>query len=330
MSNQSGPQWTSPSEQPRSGPPVRQDHPASSPPPGGPQGRDGMSTGWAVVLLVGAGLLVLGLVVGLVVLLLGALSTDEPDDPAPVAASEQASASVRTQSPGRATTGTASSAPSRAASSSAERAAAGDQRLGVPKAEPLAEKSGTLQETVLDEQDRYSLEVPAGDEPLLVVWTARESERDGTLYLAGFTERGGELSDSLPVVRPGKTGTALINTGSPSGRTGVLYVNGTAGVSWEVKLYPVSAVPRMERGGPVTGSGAGVFRLPEGPGEEYTLDVAAEHDVPSVAVYDPSDLALAQAREHTTSPAQLTVPVGRQERIVVVESEADWTFAPKG
>ena len=121
-----------------------------------------------------------------------------------------------------------------------------------------------------------------------------------------------------------------VNASSTRRHTAVLYPEGNSGMEWDVKIYPLSAVPGMERGTTVTGEGPGVFRLPQGPARTHSLEVTAEHDVPSVAVYDADDLGLSSAFEYGTSPATVDVEVGGGEQVVVVESQEKWSFRPAG
>lgn len=191
-------------------------------------------------------------------------------------------------------------------------------------------KSGTFEELTLEQRTENAVTLPAGDEPLLVVWSATGGGDSGSVFLTGAERPGGQPSETLGSVRAGQTGTALINASSTRRHTAVLYPEGNSGMAWDVKIYPLSAVPRMERGTTVTGEGPGVFRLPQGPARTHSLEVTAEHDVPSVAVYDADDLGLSSAFEYGTSPVTVDVEVGGGEQVVVVESQEKWSFRPAG
>ena len=318
--------------------------------PAGPQGdatapgaadrsRNGVSPGVVIALVavgVVIGLGVLAVLIYLLVTSLGGLRDEglRDEGPEPLTTSEQAAEPTRGTAP--TSPGPAASSPGRdttsaePTTSAAAPDAAGTQALPAPSGRPLAQKSGTFEELTLEQRTENAVTLPAGDEPLLVVWSATGGGDGGSVFVTGAERPGGQPSETLGSVRAGQTGTALVNASSTRRHTAVLYPEGNSGMAWDVKVYPLSAVPRMERGTTVTGEGPGVFRLPQGPARTHSLEVTAEHDVPSVAVYNADDLGLSTAFEYGTSPVTVDVEVGGGEQVVVVESQEKWSFRPAG
>ena len=318
--------------------------------PAGPQGgatfsgvadrsRNGVSPGVVIALVavgVVIGLGVLAVLIYLLVASLGGLRDEglRDEGPKPLTTSEQAAEPTRGTAP--TSPGPASSSPGRdttsagPTTSAAAPDAAGTRALPAPSGKPLVQKSGTFEELTLEQRTENAVTLPAGDDPLLVVWGATGGGEGGSVFLTGAERPGGQPSETLGSVRAGQTGTALVNASSTRRHTAVLYPEGNSGMAWDVKVYPLSAVPRMERGTTVTGEGPGVFRLPQGPARTHSLEVTAEHDVPSVAVYDADDLGLSTAFEYGTSPVTVDVEVGGGEQVVVVESQEKWSFRPAG
>lgn len=299
-----------------------------------PRSRNGVSP-WVVIVLVGVGALIgLAVLVGLIYLLVASLDSSPGDEPAPVATSEGAAEPTRggeRTSPGPASSSSGRESSRPAVSTSApSSSAAGTQALTAPSGKPLVHESGTFEELTLEQREENAVTLPAGNEPLLVVWSAAGGGDGGSLFLTGAERPGGQSSVTLGSVGPGQTGTALVNASSTKRHTAVLYPEGNSGMAWDVKVYPLSALPEVERGKTVTGEGPGVFRLPQGPARTHSLEVTAEHDVPSVAVYDADDLGLSSAFEYGTSPVTVDVEVGGGEQVVVVESQEKWRFRPAG
>ena len=299
------------------------------PPPDVDRSRNGVSPG-VVIALVAVGVVIgLGVLAVLIYLLVTSLGEHGGGDPEPPLASEQAAEPTRGTAPTSA--GPAASSPGRDTTTSAAAPdAAGTRALPAPSGKPLVQKSGTFEELTLEQRTENAVTLPAGDDPLLVVWGATGGGEGGSVFLTGAERPGGQPSETLGSVRAGQTGTALVNASSTRRHTAVLYPEGNSGMAWNVKIYPLSAVPRMERGTTVTGEGPGVFRLPPGPARTHSLEVTAEHDVPAVAVYDADDLGLSTAFEYGTSPVTVDVEVGGGEQVVVVESQEKWSFRPAG
>ena len=306
----------------------------ATPPGVADRSRNGVSPG-VVIALVTVGVVIgLAVLTGLIYLLVTSLGSPRDDGPEPLTSSAQVAEPTRGSdptSPGPAASSagrdTTSAGPT---TSAAAPGAAGTRALPAPNGKPLVQKSGTFQELTLEQRTENAVTLPAGDEPLLVVWSAAGGGDGGSVFVTGAERPGGQLSETLGSVRAGQTGTALVNASSTKRHTAVLYPEGNSGMAWDVKVYPLSAVPRMERGSTVTGEGPGVFRLPQGPARTHSLEVTAEHDVPSVAVYDADDLGLSSAFEYGTSPVTVDVEVGGGEQVVVVESQEKWSFRPAG
>jgi len=285
------------------------------------------------VALAAVGSLVILLVIALLAYL--AVRTVEVgggEDPAPVVTQDgtaeetstlAASSAQEAQTP-------ASKQPAESASTHAPVAVEGARALGVPSGKPLFRRTGTFAKTSINDEDENAIPVPAHDGPVLVVWSSTGSGR-GTLFVNGHEKKGGELSASLPIVRPGTSGTGLINTGGYQRTTGVLYAQGSEGVSWEVRGHALSDVPTVERGRPVTGKGPRVFRVPAGAAADYRFSVPGSEgsDVPGVKVYAAQDLSLREQHKWGRAPVDLGVAVGDGEKIVVVDSGQEWSFSPR-
>ncbi|KMK72703.1 hypothetical protein ACJ65_10385 [Kocuria rhizophila] len=308
------------------------------PPPDADRSRNGVSPGVVIALVavgVVIGLGVLAVLIYLLVTSLGGLRDEglRDEGPEPLTTSEQTAEPTRGTAP--TSPGPAASSPGRdttsaePTTSAAAPDAAGTRALPAPSGKPLVQKSGTFEELTLEQRTGNAVTLPAGDEPLLVVWSATGGGGGGSVFVTGAERPGG--SRRRPWARCARqTGTALVNASSTKRHTAVLYPEGNSGMAWDVKIYPLSAVPRVERGTTVTGEGPGVFRLPQGPARTHSLEVTAEHDVPSVAVYDADDLGLSTAFEYGTSPVTVNVEVGGGEQVVVVESQEKWSFRPAG
>ncbi|HBH56544.1 MAG TPA: hypothetical protein DDY46_08275 [Kocuria sp.] len=278
-----------------------------------------------------------GLVILLVIALLAYLAVRTVEvgggeDPAPVVTQDgtaeetstlAASSAQEAQTP-------ASKQPAESASTHAPVAVEGARALGVPSGKPLFRRTGTFAKTSINDEDENAIPVPAHDGPVLVVWSSTGSGR-GTLFVNGHEKKGGQLSASLPIVRPGTSGTGLINTGGYQRTTGVLYAQGSEGVSWEVRGHALSDVPTVERGRPVTGKGPRVFRVPAGAAADYRFSVPGSEgsDVPGVKVYAAQDLSLREQHKWGRAPVDLGVAVGDGEKIVVVDSGQEWSFSPR-
>ena len=322
------------------GPAADSGPPGEATPPGtAARSRNGVSPGVVIALVAVGGVIgleVLAVLIYLLVTSLGGLRDEglRDEGPEPLTTSEQAAEPTRGTAP--TSPGPAASSPGRdttsaePTTSAAAPDAAGTRALPAPSGKPLVQKSGTFEELTLEQRTENAVTLPAGDEPLLVVWSATGGGDGGSVFVTGAERPGGQPSETLGSVRAGQTGTALVNASSTKRHTAVLYPEGNSGMAWDVKVYPLSAVPRMERGSTVTGEGPGVFRLPQGPARTHSLEVTAEHDVPSVAVYDADDLGLSSAFEYGTSPVTVDVEVGGGEQVVVVESQEKWRFRPAG
>lgn len=303
--------------------------------------REGASVGLVMVLGAVVGLVLLLVIALLAYLAVRTFDVGGGDEPGPTSAAEQTPES--TGGPADATAeeprdaassnqeaATSAAATAEATSASAPVAVKGAQEVGVPSGKPLFRKTGTLEKTAVNEEEENAIPVPAHDGPILVVWSSTGSD-GGRFYVNGQEKQGGKLSASLPMVRPGASGSALINTGGYTTTTGVLYAQGGKGAQWEVRGYALSAVPEVERGKPVTGKGARVFRVPAGAETPYRLTVGDEEDgdYPVVEVYPADDLTLSEQYESGQAPADLDVTVGSGEKIVVVDSQQQWSFTAR-
>nr|WP_312606771.1 hypothetical protein [Kocuria rhizophila] len=318
----------------------------SEPPSGRPEGsptstpswktaapaREGVPAGVAVALAAVGGLVILLVIALLAYLAVRTVEVGGGEDPAPVVTQDgtaeetstlAASSAQEAQTP-------ASKQPAESASTHAPVAVEGARALGVPSGKPLFRRTGTFAKTSINDEDENAIPVPAHDGPVLVVWSSTGSGR-GTLFVNGHEKKGGQLSASLPIVRPGTSGTGLINTGGYQRTTGVLYAQGSEGVSWEVRGHALSDVPTVERGRPVTGKGPRVFRVPAGAAADYRFSVPGSEgsDVPGVKVYAAQDLSLREQHKWGRAPVDLGVAVGDGEKIVVVDSGQEWSFSPR-
>ena len=319
----------------------------SEPPSGRPEGsptstpswktvapaREGVPAAVAVALAAVGGLVLLLVIALLAYLAVRTVEVGGGEDPAPVVTqdgtAEETSTPAASSAQG-AQTPAASKQPAESASTHAPVAVEGARPLGVPSGKPLFRRTGTFAKTSINDEDENAIPVPAHDGPVLVVWSSTGSGR-GTLFVNGHEKKGGQLSASLPIVRPGTSGTGLINTGGYQRTTGVLYAQGSEGVSWEVRGHALSDVPTVERGRPVTGKGPRVFRVPAGAAADYRLSVSdsEDSDTPDVKVFAAQDLSLSEQHGYGRAPADLKVAVGDGEKVVVVESGQEWSFSPR-
>lgn len=200
--------------------------------------------------------------------------------------------------------------------------------LTVPGEGALVSAEGTFPETVLDEKASAAIRVPEHDEPLLVVWSNLSPRDSGTFFLTGYDRHGGDITEALSIVRDGRTGMRLIDLGPGESRTRMLYPKGNRGVSWRVRVFPLSALPEAERGERLAGNGPAALRLPAGKAGGYRLSVKGE-GVPRIEVYDAGDLDLSTQFEYGTAPVDLDVTVGAGEQIIQVDADAEWLLEPR-
>ena len=307
----------------------------------GAPAREGVSMGFVVTLAAAGGLVLLLVIALLAYLAVRTFDLGGAGEPGPTGGAEQASESTQgtADATGQEPRGAAASnqeaatsapATAEATSAPAPVAVKGAQEVGVPSGKPLFRKTGTLEKSTVTDEEKNAILVPAHDGPILVVWSSTGSD-GGRFYVNGHEKQGGKLSASLPMVRPGTSGSALINTGGYTTSTGVLYAQGGKGAQWEVRGYALSAVPEVERGKPLTGKGTRVFRVPAGAETPYRLTVGDEEDgdYPVVEVYPADDLTLSEQYESGQAPADLDVTVGSGEKIVVVDSQQQWSFTAR-
>lgn len=313
----------------------------SSPPPRGPADPVGprKSASPALVITgVGLALLVLGaLLVWLVLSLVSEIGaspgsggaepgvSQRPGSPVPETAE---STGARPRDPASASE---APAPKPAATSPGAPASPGSQdatTLRAPEEGALVTAEGTFSEMVVEEKSSDVVSLPDRDEPLLVVWSNSQDEGNGTFFLTGFNRSGGDITDSLGIVRGGQTGMQLINLDSDGPRTRVLYPKGNEGVAWRVSVFPLSAVPEASRGARLTGNGPAALRLPAGRAGGYRLSVKGE-GAPSIEVFDTADPDLPAQFEYGTAPVDLDVTVGAGEHIIQVDSGSQWLLEPR-
>lgn len=307
----------------RSGPPPHEPRVTGYSPPGAGGPRKGVSPALIITGVVLGVLVLAGVLIWLVVSLISEIGFSlGPDGPEPPAAQRSAPAV-----PGAADTTASDPGPS----ADGTAAASGFGKVTpvrVPTDGALASAKGTFSAMVLEEKSSDAVRIPDHDEPLLVVWSNSSPKDNGTFFLTGYDRSGGDITDSLSIVRDGQTGMQLIDLGSGDPRTRVLYPKGNQGVSWRVAVFPLSAVPEAPRGERLTGNGPAALRLPAGKAGEYRLTVKDE-GVPTIEVYDADDLDLWTQFDYGTAPVDLDVSVGAGEQIIQVNAESEWLLEPR-
>lgn len=292
--------------------------------------REGTSVKTAILLIGVAaliGLLVLGALLWAITrtvpTLFGGGEEDPPAPPPTTAVAQPTQEREPTTSPSAA----ASSAPTRGETTEPERPVAQGGSLQAPTGDPLFSKEGEFTETVLEESDEIAIEVPDHDGPLLITWSVTSDRESGGVFLNAHESKSGEMTEHMGSVSDGQTGMWLIDADPDEPKTTVIYPQGNGDTQWKVQGFPVSEVPRVERGAEVTGSGPGVFAVPAGDEQDYRF--TSEEGVPRVEVYDADDLSSWHQFEYGTGPVELDVTAGSSDQILMVHADGGWTLEPR-
>lgn len=289
--------------------------------------REGTSVGTAVLLIVLAaviGLLVLGALVWSITRIApNLLSGGEEDPPPPAPTSVQPTA---TQEPGRTTSSTVAASPQTTPAEPSRPVARGGT-LTAPTADPLFSKEGEFTELVLDEKDEFAIEVAEHDEPLLITWSVTTDRERGGVFLNAYESKGGDMTEHMGSVGDGQTGMWLIDADPDEPQTTVIYPEGNGDTQWKVQGFPLSEVPRVNRGSEVTGSGPAVIAIPAGDEQDYRF--RSEEGVPRVEVYNADDLSQWVQFEYGTGPVELDVTAGSSDQIIMLHADEDWTLEPR-
>ncbi|WHF21533.1 hypothetical protein QJS66_15120 [Kocuria rhizophila] len=174
---------------------------------------------------------------------------------------------------------------------------AGTRALPAPAGKPLVQKSGTFEELTLEQRTENAVASRPGTSRC---WLARSATGGGRrlAFVTGAERPGGLPSETLGWCARGRR-TALVNASSTRRHTAALYPEGNSG--WRGReVYPLSAVPRMERGTTVTGEVPGLPAA-TGPARTHSLEVTAGARRPFGGADNADDLGLSTAFEYGMS-----------------------------
>lgn len=323
---------------PPTGPPGMPDHGEQSEPPqeyspayGAAKSREGTSVKTAVLLIVIAGLIglvILGALVWAVTRVAPTLlpGGDEEPGAAPTAAVAQPS---QTREPGPTASSPVASPETTnpARTTEPEAPAARSGTLTAPTGDPLFSEEGEFTEMVLESRDEFAIDVPEHDGPLVITWSVTSERDNAGVFLNAYESKGGEMTEHIGAVENGQTGTWIIDANPDAPKTTVLYPEGNGDTQWKVEGFPLSDLPRVERGAEVSGSGPAAFAIPAGDEQDYRF--ASEEGVPRVEVYDADNLSSWTQFEFGTGPVELDVTAGGDEQVFLLHADSDWTLQPR-